>query len=325
MRAPLLPLPHTVDIDVARLARAFNDTTQCYKFLFFRALLDRFAQSGERQIAFTDILAGMIEAAWWPVMNYRLTIGVGQNAHLMRELVESMAQDADERLGLADVRIFAAQTAAARVGAEISRGVLRYVPFRFLKPWLEGVRDGQINSYVVELTDEDAESLNLPYRLSDRRTIEIGVAWAEYFNCNMPILRAWADLHWLDWMQARNPNIGVSLEKLGPPADRQSLAQQTAFLKAALEANPHCIFTGEEVRLDRIALDHFLPRSYVGHDRIWNLVPIAPAANSRKGARLPYPAAIDRLADFHSLANRDRRPQPCASLATLPRRICLRS
>jgi len=120
----------------------------------------------------------------------------------------------------------------------------------------------------------------------------------------MPIVTAWADLHWLDWMQARNPNVGVGLEKLGPPPDRQSLALQTAFLKAALSANPapKCIFTGEPLDANRIAIDHFMPRAYIGHDRIWNLVPITPEVNSRKGARLPHLEAVDRLAAFHSEA-----------------------
>ena len=64
---------------------------------------------------------------------------------------------------------------------------------------------------------------------------------------------------------------------------------------------PLCI-TGEPLDPMRIALDHFLPRSYVGHDRIWNLVPVAPANNSRKGARLPHREAVGRLVEFHFAA-----------------------
>ena len=43
--------------DVTRLARAFESATQCYKFLFFRSLLDRVASSDQRRIALVDILA----------------------------------------------------------------------------------------------------------------------------------------------------------------------------------------------------------------------------------------------------------------------------
>jgi hypothetical protein len=246
MRGPPFSLPQSGDIDVAKLARAFDDTTQCYKFLFFRALLERFNQTGDRSIPLTDILAGMIESAWWPVMHYRLTIGVGQGVHHMRELVESQTQDADERLGLLDVRAYASRLAAATIDREISRGVLRYVPFKFLSPWLDGVVDNKTNASIASISLEQAIAANLPYRFVDRRTVELGAGWARYFRANMPIIAAWADLHWLDWMQARNPNVGVGFEKLGSPPDRQSLAIQTAFLKAALSADaaPRCIFTG---------------------------------------------------------------------------------
>jgi hypothetical protein len=314
MRVPPFSLPQSGDIDVAKLARAFDDTTQCYKFLFFRALLERFKKTGERTVALTDILAGMIESAWWPVMHYRLTIGVGQGVHHMRELVDSQTQDADERPGLLDVRAHANRLAVATIDREISRGVLRYVPTRFLSPWLDGVIDKNTNASIASISPEEAIAADLPYRFVDRRTVELGAGWASYFRANMPIVKAWADLHWLDWMQARNPNVGVGLEKLGPPPDRQSVALQTAFLKAALnaDAEPKCIFTGAPLDPNRIAIDHFMPRAYIGHDRIWNLVPITPEINSRKGARLPHLEAVDRLAAFHSeaigIAQRDHIP-----------------
>jgi hypothetical protein len=47
--------------------RAFESATQCYKFLFFRSLLDRGASSDQRRIALVNILADMIESAWWPI------------------------------------------------------------------------------------------------------------------------------------------------------------------------------------------------------------------------------------------------------------------
>jgi len=297
-------LPGSQNVDVARLARVFDDTTQCYKFLFFQALLDRFNHTNAQTIPLVEILAGMIEAAWWPVMHYRLTIGVGSGVHRMRQLVEEKIQDADERFGLIDVRLYATNLANEKLADEISRGVLKYVPTRFLKPWIANVPDRRFDVYAAGLTREEAVALNLPYRLVDRRHVALNPNWADYFAANMPILKAWADLHWLGWMQARNPNISVSLEKLGPPPDRKSLARQTAFLKAVIAADctPLCIFTGEKVDPAHIALDHFLPRSFICHDRIWNLVPITPEMNSRKGARLPWPETIDKLAAFHSRA-----------------------
>jgi hypothetical protein len=304
MRDGLAILPQSDAVDATLLKRALDSTTQCYKFLFFRSLLTRVASSDERSIALVDILADMIEFAWWPVMHYRLNIGVGQGVHQMRALVGSKHQDLDERLGPIDVRAHARRLAGERINAEMQTGVLRYVRFRILSPWFEDVPGHEIDARIVKASKEEIERRNAPYFFVGRDGIEVAEPWADYFKRNFPIVKGWADLRWLDWVQARNPSVSVGLEKLGPPSQRQSLAAQTAFLKLALGGveRPLCIFTGEPLEPMRIALDHFLPRSYVGHDRIWNLVPVAPANNSRKGARLPHREAVGRLAEFHFTA-----------------------
>jgi hypothetical protein len=183
-------------------------------------------------------------------------------------------------------------------------GVMRYVRFRILSPWFEDVPGHEIDARIAKASKEEIERRNAPYFFVGRDGIEGAEPWADDFKRNFPIVKGWADLRWLDWVQARNPSVSVGLEKLGPPSQRQSLAAQTAFLKLALGGveQPLCIFTGEPLDPMRIALDHFLPRSYVGHDRIWNLVPVAPANNSRKGARLPHREAVGRLAEFHFTA-----------------------
>ena len=214
---------------------------------------------------------------------------------------ESRRQDADERLGRTEVRSYATQLAFERIDAEMESGVLRYVRFRILRPWFDDLPERGIDASIAELTQDEAARRNAPYFFADKGSIEVTEPWADYFRRNLPIVGGWADLKWLDWMQTRNPNVGVGLGKLGPPSERQSLAAQTAFLRLALNGadGQRCIFTGQLLELERIALDHFLPRSYVGHDRIWNLVPITPTANSRKGARLPHREAVGRLAAFH--------------------------
>ena len=165
--------------DVTRLARAFESATHRYKFLFFRSLLDRVASSDQRRIALVNILADMIESAWWPVMHYRLNIGVGQGLRRMRALIESKRQDLDERLGQIDVRDHAVRLATARINAELQTGVLRYVRFRILRPWFEDIPEREIDARVAEARREEAERRNAPYLFVDRSAIEVAEPWAE--------------------------------------------------------------------------------------------------------------------------------------------------
>lgn len=58
---------------------------------------------------------------------------------------------------------------------------------------------------------------------------------------------------------------------------------------------PRCIYSGVPLDPERFALDHFLPWTFVGHDALWNLIPVLPEANSAKGNRLAHRAYVDGL------------------------------
>ena len=49
----------------------------------------------------------------------------------------------------------------------------------------------------------------------------------------------------------------------------------------------NCIYSGIEVNAKNMSLDHFIPWSYVAHDKIWNIVPTLVNINSQKGNWLP--------------------------------------
>jgi hypothetical protein len=46
---------------------------------------------------------------------------------------------------------------------------------------------------------------------------------------------------------------------------------------------------------DKLALDHYLPWSFVAHDQLWNLIPTLPEVNSSKSDHLPEARYFDRF------------------------------
>ena len=294
-------LPRHDGLEVERLAGVFRNTTQAYKHLFFRAILACIVKGARDVIPYADLLPEMAEAAWWPARRYRLSIGnLGVNDKITLFL-DGIGNDPDEVFTVQRVR----NAARAQLGKQQSRGVLRYVPQRFLQPWLEGaygdIGDGQFDRFVKDYSLRLMIARALPYGITPAGDgIQLNEAWKDYILANLPIVSGWADFEWLSWVQSRNPNVPVTMEKLGPPSERSSLESQHAFFRAAhpLE-RPVCIYTGGSIAPGELSLDHFLPRSFVGHDRIWNLVPMAKGPNSSKGARLPKPAFVDALAELH--------------------------
>lgn len=69
-------------LDVAALARLFDDATNSYKHLFFRAILDEFRGGGftNRAFSLARLAAGMLAAAWYPCRVHRLSLGVQDDA-----------------------------------------------------------------------------------------------------------------------------------------------------------------------------------------------------------------------------------------------------
>lgn len=47
------------------------------------------------------------------------------------------------------------------------------------------------------------------------------------------------------------------------------------------------IYTGQDIPIDLLSLDHFVPRSYISNDELWNLTLMRRSLNSSKYNRLP--------------------------------------
>jgi len=214
--------------------------------------------------------------AWWPKMAARLTIGnLGANDTLSALLLQ-LGNAVEEKLPHEQVKALA----KLHVRRERRRGCLRYVPERLLTPW-KNASGPPLFSIVEEgvLLDPD---------------------WIAYCRLNMAILKGWVDGAWLSWMQARNPNVPVTLQKLYQPSRRLSLARERSLIAGSLGRRPSfCIYTQQPVTPTDFSLDHFLPHSFVGHNRIWNLIPVSKSLNSKKRARIPKASFAEGLLSFH--------------------------
>lgn len=287
-------------IRVERLASLFNDCTNSYKFLLFQTILDHVRETdfSEPTLPNLRILQGMVEHAWWPLFHYRLSFG---NQDKTREAIQ--------RRILPEEQVITHRKELVRLmrfdpDNERRVGLLRYVPSRLLSPWFINETGGQASDNEIKKASHQRFSdLKDPplYRIFPDR-IELQPAWLEYLKYSIGIIQPWADWHWLVWLQSRNPSVPEIAEKLGPPAGRRTLSSQKSLWQIAIEATPmSCIYSATRIEPE-FALDHFIPRSFIGHDQLWNLVPMNVALNSAKGDRLPDRRFIDILSRVHSEA-----------------------
>lgn len=253
-------LPKSNGINITALNRIFDRTTNSYKFLFFQSLLFLIKNNlfKNHTFSFQEIEKGMIKIADYPINVFRLNFGV---------------QD---------------QIAEKLCGK--TTNLVKYVPYRLLTPFFEkelkGMPDAQKNTKIEDLSNIGKE-YNPIYKINGDQ-ITIYAEWMNYFYNYYSIIEGWSFWHWVNYLQYKNPNAIGLVNKLHKPSIRSSLSHQTKYWKTVLKHQElTCIFSQKPIIESDLSLDHFLPWSFIGHDQLWNLIPISKSVNSSKSDNIP--------------------------------------
>ena len=290
---PTLPPSDTLPVD--RLAGLFARVTNSYKFLFFMALLDEVEASasapGPLSVHLDELARGMLTRAWYPHTLFRLSFGATDRVGQLLDGLAARAPGANRVRPNDTDSVRAHITSHFGPGSSELRSLQRYVPTRLLRPFLgEHVGSGSDVDAQLEAASRvhflDACPL---YRFDDDgQGIEVHPGWREYLMASSAIVRGWCMWEWTLYMQAKNPSTPSLVSKLIPSPRREPWTFQKTFFDTALGHGAlHCPYSGAPVGQD-YALDHFLPWSFVAHNRLFNLAPIAPSLNASKGSRLPH-------------------------------------
>jgi len=313
----MMKLPHGNDINVAMFSQLFASTTNSYKLIFFKAILNKLKESNlainnnkSVNLAFNDLAEEMVAICWYPQQFFHLSFGIQDQTNTV---LDKLVFDPDKIVvtnpnTYKELRIAIKQQFNDINATEL----LKYVPYRLLSPFfateLRGQKDSVKNTLTEQLADANFDSMKPLYKISTiqgDKSITVHPNWLEYIYCNLAIIEYWCDFSLVLYLQKRNPNTPAISAKLQPPLKRVSLAKQHKNWKIALSNKPtFCIYTGESFNTtDKTvyALDHYMPWSLVAHDQLWNLIPTASSANSSKRNNIPHHDYIDKMIEqqFH--------------------------
>lgn len=292
-------LPFNSLLDVAALSRLFLNTTNSYKFIFFLSYLDILKRREFKAdpISFRELIVEMLANTWYPHTYFKLSFGLQD---LLTAKLDSLKLDISEpilRFKDTDKRLLRA-TISNQV---LDESLMRYVPFRTLRPYFEeelrGVADYKVDATIARLATERFSERTPLYSFTTLQNAIIPhPLWTAYFKMHFAVVRGWTAWHWLEYMQRCNPAVPAISAKLFPPQERDTLKTQTQYWKLVLKhGEARCIYTDVLLSGDRISLDHFLPWSFVAHDQLWNLIPTRPEVNSAKSNSLPAVSYFDRF------------------------------
>ena len=289
----MIQLPYSEELNIGYLSRLFGDTSNCYKFFWFQAILSKLSSEYTR-FTFDELINEMIADAWYMVTEYHLHLGPCSVTDNLEEAVKYIGTvkqfpAAEKR----DVIISYLENNDDKKLLAYKKELIKNVPYRLQSPFYDEIRiEKREWNKPTELSHKINQQRRLLYyfelfqQLST--SIRINEEWIPYLLKNKEILRGWMQLNLIHYLQRRNPSVPGIADKISAPQSRD-IERVRKYWKLIIDIRPEIrdIYGNIELVDQKISVDHFVPWQYVAHDELWNLHPTTKSINSSKSNNLP--------------------------------------
>ncbi|MBI38896.1 MAG: hypothetical protein CMF59_04805 [Leptospiraceae bacterium] len=286
-------------------AQALSRTTTSYKFLFLKGLLDASGittpatEPFSAGISIREVYLRAIATAWYPIVTFRLSLGSQDRISEQVKKLQSALSLEPGQIPTVDELLEELNAGSANAILEqISQHLDRYVRFRFLSPWLQdelrNIPDSKRNKVIRAAVEEDyrrpTREQRLPYHFFQERgeeRIVLQSGFVRYLRNNAVLVYDWWRWNFARYLQDRNPLCPGIINKLERPEKRDLTLHRMVWTQRISQTpSIRCIYSGQYLG-ESFDLDHFIPWSYLFHDRLWNVHPCLPTANRSKSDKLP--------------------------------------
>ncbi len=296
-------LPYSDELHIEYLSRLFVNTSECYKFFWFKAILEKVV-AGHAEIAFEELVDDMIASAWYMVTEYHLNLGPKDTLESLVNLIKDKNPSFTSNIKKPELIAYLSETQDKEINSK-KRTLILNVPYRLQAPFVPGIK-GKAWDVPKDILIENINNHNgiIYYFLGLNglsSKIIVKDEWVNYFVKNQEIIRGWLEYNMILYLQRRNPNVPGIADKLYPPQERK-LDDVKKYWKLILTVSPEPVeeIYGKTILTPNdISIDHFVPWSYVAHDEMWNLNPTTRSINSSKSNNLPeWNTYFERLAEL---------------------------
>ena len=81
-----MQLPYSEELNIEYLGRLFDNTSECYKFFWFQAIVTKLTE-GKYELTYEELVDEMIADAWYMVTEYHLNLGPKDTLENLVELI----------------------------------------------------------------------------------------------------------------------------------------------------------------------------------------------------------------------------------------------
>lgn len=289
------------NLDTRRFANMLETTFQSYKFYWLEGII-RLMTLSDDDLSFDQIFDEMICEAWFTVSHYHLHLGpsiIGKKeSHLERAI---KIVEADPKLPLAPTRDEILQ-AIGRNQIEMKGDkdhLADYVPYKLLYPFLDekgleylrADKRGELIKHIRKLSETEEIFYTIIDGRGTQKKIRINPYWREVIKDNYQVIMGWINYNKAKFLQDCNPGVPAIMYKISSESESERKLDNARKLwkeVTKITGEPlRDIYNGKELDIKKFDLDHFIPRSYIENDELWNLTPMNSSLNSSKSNRLP--------------------------------------
>ncbi len=282
----LHPLPPQPELNIPALERSLelSSLTNSYKLYWFAGLLEEIKHQ-RTEISFRTMVIWMITKCWHTVLSFKLSLGAQDKLNEVVFFINDKYEIKPD-ITESDLNTYLLKLDDPEFEDYI-KGFIRYVPYRLLSTFYDFKDDSGYNKDKA-IAEKSSKDENVLYRINSiDSTVIVNYNWFVYIFFNMPIITGWYRYKLVEYLQRRNPNVPALIDKIELTQER-FLNDARKFWKiviSTVEIND--IYTNLPLNISDMSIDHFIPWSFVLHDKQWNLTPVSNSTNSSKSDRLP--------------------------------------
>lgn len=285
----MMQLPYSETLNIEYLGRLLDKTTECYKFFWFKAILEK-VNEGRNILSYEELVDEMICSGWYMVNEYHLNLGPADTLEDVIQLIHARYPYLTSSAKKEDIITCLKNTDDTEI-IKMKRKLTRYVPYRLQIPFLPDMNEKKLptgEKDQMNLFNQQDRLLYYFEKLNGLSTcIRVNTDWSTYICSNYEIIHGWLEFKMIQYLQKRNPSVPGISEKLYPPMER-NLSEVKKLWKVILSFQPvYEIYNDQLLDVKDLSIDHFVPWSYVAHDELWNLSPTTRSINSSKSNSLP--------------------------------------
>ncbi|MDN7242218.1 HNH endonuclease domain-containing protein [Planococcus sp. N028] len=246
--------------------------TTTYKFALLRAILENLYKTDSNlEITFLQLAKSFAKLYWNLVIENEYS--QGQSTQIEKELKEFQI--------------------AYKIPKGISFDSIIEVHRENL---IEKIEKKILNRYVIGALFEDIDRIVYGFSKKEKKITLTQSSWEFLLKYQTSIYKL-VNYELAKFLQDKNPYIstGIVLEEIENITKRESLRKYQQMLLSYSENE--CFYTGKilPVIAASIAVDHFVPWSFVHSDELWNFVLTSQSLNSKKGSKLPAERYLDKI------------------------------